>query len=267
MSYHIRGLRGYWPPIGGDNVGQCRLLLIHKICFPTSEMFPCLSFFFQTIRFSPHRFSQTPHFSQFCVPSPRIPNSHMIPSLVDHKRKKEKIGEAALLQRFTVNTVLKYWCSWLSSNQLCRKYLSVSHWSIISVPDIIMYIFRGLQKLGAFFIHTYIYEMLVHCPAMSSTKLACLTHSPVFNMEGHCDIWLLEFYHWYTGKPSNFFDLCICHNLVLFLSRNCDNCNKPATLDLNEKTWHCQSMNCWKKKGSTCSPKVCFSNIIFEKLI
>ena len=54
-----------------------------------------------------------------------------------------------------------------------------------------------------------------------------------------CDCGLLEFYHRYTEKPRELFDLCVDHKLILE-SKSCDTCGKPAILSFNLKLWRCQ---------------------------
>lgn len=75
-----------------------------------------------------------------------------------------------------------------------------------------------------------------------------------------CDFGLLDFFHKYTGKTRDLFDVCVRHKLVLN-EKNCSVCGRPATLDFNQKLWRCQRMQSRsKKKKEKCN----FSDSVFK---
>ena len=49
-----------------------------------------------------------------------------------------------------------------------------------------------------------------------------------------CDLGLLEFYHRYTGKPRDLFDLLCVRHKVILEEKNCETCGKPATMAVSE---------------------------------
>ena len=76
----------------------------------------------------------------------------------------------------------------------------------------------------------------------------------------------LEFYHRYTGKSRDLFDLCVRHNIIL-KEKNCESCGKPALLDFNKKKWRCQKTSRRNKKVVKCAfSQSVFKNTFLEKV-
>lgn len=109
------------------------------------------------------------------------------------------------------------------------------------------------------------YASSVQPPATSPAAISC----SALTMDAHCsdcDLGLLEFYHRYTGKPRDLFDLCVRHRLILE-SKECETCGKPATLDFSKKLWRCQKINRRNRKKVKCSfSQSVFKNTFFEKV-
>ena len=82
-----------------------------------------------------------------------------------------------------------------------------------------------------------------------------------------CDLGLLEFFHRYIDNARLLFDLCVRHKLILH-EKNCEVCDKLATLYFHQKLWRCQKMHSrpkMKKVKCTWSQGV-FKNIFFENV-